>query len=759
MKTHLLGVLASLCFLILPAFPSKTSAQSLPNYLPTDGLVAWFPFNGNADDESGNGNHGELFGATPTMDRFESSGAAFSFDGIEDYILAPISSQSSDGVTISVWIKCQVESIVQDHRGIVWSRLSGPQGAEGYPPNQTTGIMIYPNGLLFSATDGNDAFNMSEPTFFGNDGSWHHVACTYDASDALGKVFIDGQLRATNPGFSLESLVISEGRLFFGKDEIIGYGNRFWQGEIDDVGVWDRAITDSEILAIFSTQSQVDGCMDETACNFDPSASVDNGSCEIAGCTETTACNYDADAACDDGSCIFLETSASVESACYGEIVAFSVDNQTELVDFFSGEPLDGVHVCGCVQEAGGVPLELTAPLGFEFVEVAFASYGLPEGECGNFSIGSCHASSSTGVILGLLNQNAEHLSIVATNSIFGDPCVGISKRLCVELVALPKNDLEVLWQGGQTGWAIESQVSSGLVGASLFLDGLDLCAGTAQITVLSSAGCSDPNACNFDPSVPCGTSAGCIFAVFGNDCYDGGALCGQGMTWDVTSQTCVIDPTYIEDVIEEAFANWVDEVCGPGTFWDAESGTCQSVQSGCPEASCPSDLSGDGITGTEDLLMLLSTFGFDCPVSVCTEGSLESYNVSAPLASFYLNFSGPSSYNAGSRPAGAYALRVSGTFCVGSCWNGHTADAAFGFSSQVTPFFGAFTINEYCPQDNPGCEARRPSPDLYNPEHVYTYYFDHPGGDLVVYGIADECCWWDNQGGLSFELFECSGN
>ena len=46
-----------------------TIAQ-VPSYVPTSGLVGWWPFNGNANDESGNGNNGSIFGASLTTDRF-----------------------------------------------------------------------------------------------------------------------------------------------------------------------------------------------------------------------------------------------------------------------------------------------------------------------------------------------------------------------------------------------------------------------------------------------------------------------------------------------------------------------------------------------------------------------------------------------------------------------------------------------------------------------------------------------------------------
>ena len=59
---------------------AKVMAQ-VPNYVPTNGLIAWYPFNGNANDESGNGNNGTVNGATLTIDRNGNSDNAYSFNG------------------------------------------------------------------------------------------------------------------------------------------------------------------------------------------------------------------------------------------------------------------------------------------------------------------------------------------------------------------------------------------------------------------------------------------------------------------------------------------------------------------------------------------------------------------------------------------------------------------------------------------------------------------------------------------------------
>ena len=80
--------------------------QNIPSYVPTNGLVGWWPFNGNADDESGNGNNGTVNGATLTSDRFGGSNSAYSFDGIDNYIkllFNPVSNPTD--FTVSVWVK------------------------------------------------------------------------------------------------------------------------------------------------------------------------------------------------------------------------------------------------------------------------------------------------------------------------------------------------------------------------------------------------------------------------------------------------------------------------------------------------------------------------------------------------------------------------------------------------------------------------------------------------------------------------------
>ncbi|TGO02752.1 hypothetical protein PN36_19595 [Candidatus Thiomargarita nelsonii] len=71
----------------------------------SDGLVAYYPFNGNAQDESGNGHHGTVYGAILVNDRFENIDSAYHFDGINDFIqISDSPSLRVTTFTISAWI-------------------------------------------------------------------------------------------------------------------------------------------------------------------------------------------------------------------------------------------------------------------------------------------------------------------------------------------------------------------------------------------------------------------------------------------------------------------------------------------------------------------------------------------------------------------------------------------------------------------------------------------------------------------------------
>src|SRR5579863_2770063 len=71
----------------------------------TNGLVAYYPFNGNANDASGNGNNGVVYGAVLTQDRFGSSNSSYLFNGTNIYIQVSKLLPDLTNLTISAWVQ------------------------------------------------------------------------------------------------------------------------------------------------------------------------------------------------------------------------------------------------------------------------------------------------------------------------------------------------------------------------------------------------------------------------------------------------------------------------------------------------------------------------------------------------------------------------------------------------------------------------------------------------------------------------------
>jgi hypothetical protein len=93
--------------LVILTLTATIKAQNIPSYIPINGLVGWWPFNGNANDESGNGNNGVLQnGVLFSSDRNSNATSACDFDGVNDQIFVNHSASISptQNVTVSAWI-------------------------------------------------------------------------------------------------------------------------------------------------------------------------------------------------------------------------------------------------------------------------------------------------------------------------------------------------------------------------------------------------------------------------------------------------------------------------------------------------------------------------------------------------------------------------------------------------------------------------------------------------------------------------------
>ncbi len=213
---------------------------------PSGDVIAYYPFNGNANDESGNGYHGTVTGATLTEDRFGFPNSAYRFDG-DDHILTTLEPviDPNDNLTISAWIRCDV-----DCRGVYLLGLERRHHQELtlYVPLGSDGRIIF----HFRDDDWNSSVAFSSTNV--NDGNWHLITGVRDVTVDQIKIYVDGTFENAVPDISVVSMNASASRRF-----AIGANNHSFHGfrgpligAMDDIRIYNRALTEDEIQALFN---------------------------------------------------------------------------------------------------------------------------------------------------------------------------------------------------------------------------------------------------------------------------------------------------------------------------------------------------------------------------------------------------------------------------------------------------------------------------------------------------------------------------
>jgi len=261
-------------FLLLFGAVSLVAHAQVPDYVPTEGLVAWYPFNGNANDESGNGNDGVNNGATSTMDRFSNENSAYYFSGsgCSTRIDADVNTESINGqITISIWMSRS------------GSGCAGPRVFEAWPGSDSEGHLQiawdnnyeYPQGFTHRVNGGTGPLGLSTAEFsaVAND-QWTHIVYTNNGSLAF--LYQDGDLKSVGTNQEGSTIAMAS-NVAIGRMNHPAYDAL--NGKVDDIGIWNRALTQDEILALYNAELSVPGCTDATACNFDDEANEDDGNC------------------------------------------------------------------------------------------------------------------------------------------------------------------------------------------------------------------------------------------------------------------------------------------------------------------------------------------------------------------------------------------------------------------------------------------------------------------------------------------------
>lgn len=193
-----------------------------------EGLVAYYPFNGNAYDETGNGNDGNVYGAALTANRNGKPESAYLFDGDNDYINCGNSADFNIGTvfTVSVWINANSSG------GVVWQKKT-----KYYENKYIVLNNLSPLFYLFYTTD-------TSTTGFGGIllNQWVHLAATYDGS----------YIKTYKNGALVTKRTASGNVSDYTSDLYVGTG---FDGVIDDLRFYKRALSGTEIMSLFYIES------------------------------------------------------------------------------------------------------------------------------------------------------------------------------------------------------------------------------------------------------------------------------------------------------------------------------------------------------------------------------------------------------------------------------------------------------------------------------------------------------------------------
>lgn len=219
---------------IVKSYNSQINLNSSPSVAMgtniSTGLVADWGFNGNAKDSTPYSNNAAVNGPALTADRRGRANSAYSFNGTSDYMNCGTSSilRPSTAITISAWVYMTGYSTALS--GIV------NYGAGGY------WLSVGSNGIPYLYITSNTAVNAVSVIPLNQ---WRHIVATYDGS--TGKIYINGSLNNSQTWTgAISSYALN---CFIGSNKAVA--GRYFQGSLDDVRIYNRALSSSEVQSLF----------------------------------------------------------------------------------------------------------------------------------------------------------------------------------------------------------------------------------------------------------------------------------------------------------------------------------------------------------------------------------------------------------------------------------------------------------------------------------------------------------------------------
>jgi hypothetical protein len=225
---------------------SESSYGQIPSYVPTNGLQAYYSFNGNVNDQTTNGNHLTNTSVTFGLDRLGQTNSAGVFNGSTAYLTRSVPSftfSENGAFSYSMWMKKSNTTV-----GI--SIMVGTTTS-----NYFISIMQSNTGFQYGTNKQQSAWTWATSTVTAN--IWDHYVATYN--NKVMKLYKNGVFQSTAT-FPYSGSISANLPLLIGK----GVGGSFFNGLMDDIGIWNRELSPSEVSLLYN------------ACNVSASISPTN---------------------------------------------------------------------------------------------------------------------------------------------------------------------------------------------------------------------------------------------------------------------------------------------------------------------------------------------------------------------------------------------------------------------------------------------------------------------------------------------------
>jgi hypothetical protein len=221
----------------------------------TNGLVAYFPFNGDANDASGNGNHGVAnAGVSATTDRFGTTNSAFLFDGVSGAIdISSLNTFQYRPITYSAWVVVKNYfpiTVGHKFKAIVGrdKKFELNDGILGFFAEGLLGA-VYQNTFLMWRGGGASGSDIPSSLAVPPTNVWLHIVYTHDANGRFG-MYQNGVLMNTGNFTNLQNAVEP-----FRIGGCTGQGTYFWDDKLDDIRIYNRALSSNEVAELYAIES------------------------------------------------------------------------------------------------------------------------------------------------------------------------------------------------------------------------------------------------------------------------------------------------------------------------------------------------------------------------------------------------------------------------------------------------------------------------------------------------------------------------